>query len=217
MKTFEELFQLMDVDVMIKVIAFHTKFTKELDLMPASIKHHHCWVGGYKTHVLEVMNNALVIDATVPLPKKDYTLSELLLAAYVHDLDKLFCRYMLDPEKPTDRQLDFARNLGIHITAHESKSSISYKIDMTKAGKPVDITKAPVFIMRDDIPSFSAAAMVCKLCYENGIKLSDNVLHAVAWHEGGFSPGIDYRVELEPIAAVLHAADLLSSIGQNGA
>jgi hypothetical protein len=68
-------------------------------------------------------NNALIIDATVPLPERNYTKDDLLLAAYMHDVDKLVCRYVADPEQPTQRQVDFARSLGIVLSLTESKKS----------------------------------------------------------------------------------------------
>jgi hypothetical protein len=74
------------------------------------------------------------------------------------------------------------------------------------------------FIYNNDIPACSAPAMVCRICYETGIKLSGQALHAIMYHEGGFTPGVQgNHDEFQPIVAVLHAADLHSAIGQNGA
>lgn len=74
------------------------------------------------------------------------------------------------------------------------------------------------FIYNNDIRAYSAPAMVCRICYETGIKLSGQALHAITNHAGGFTPGVqENHDEFQPIVAVLHAADLLSTIGQNGA
>ena len=85
---------------------------KNSALCQASLRRHHSWPGGYSEHVLEVMNNALIIDANVPLPRKNYTKDDLILASYFHDIDKLICRYIADAEKPTSRQVDFGAHLG---------------------------------------------------------------------------------------------------------
>jgi len=46
----------------------------------------------------------------------------------------------------------------------------------------------------------------------------DSTNHAIMYHEGGFTPGVQgNHDEFQPIVAVLHAADLHSAIGQNGA
>jgi hypothetical protein len=50
---------------------------------------HHTWVGGYYDHVREVMNIAIVLYTTLnslrPLP---FSLSDLLLVLYLHDIEK---------------------------------------------------------------------------------------------------------------------------------
>lgn len=161
------------------------------------------------------MNNALIIDATVPLPERNYTKDDLLLAAYLHDVDKLVCRYVADPEQPTQRQVDFARSLGIVLSSTESKKSALRKIKLKQAGQPIDPVKISSFIYNNEIPAFSAPAMVCRICYENGIKLSDQAMRAITYHEGGFTPGVQgNHLEFQPIAAVLHATDLLSVLGR---
>lgn len=217
MKTFEEMLAMLSQECMAKVMAFHARYAKEFSVMPASLRRHHSWPGGYSEHVLEVMNNALIIDANVPLPRKNYTKDDLILASYFHDIDKLNCRYIADAEKPTSRQVDFARSLGIVLAPTESKRSISRKIELKQAGQPIDPAKISMFVYNNGIPSYFAPAMVCRICYENGIKLSDQALHAITFHEGGFTPGMEPHTELQPLAAVIHAADLLSTIGQNGA
>ena len=74
------------------------------------------------------------------------------------------------------------------------------------------------FIYNNDIPACSAPVMVCHICYETGIKLSGRALHAITSHAGGFTPGVqETHDEFQPRVAVLHAADLHSAIGQNGA
>ncbi|MEX0596611.1 MAG: hypothetical protein WD512_08925, partial [Candidatus Paceibacterota bacterium] len=50
---------------------------------------HHTWVGGYYDHIKEVMNIGIVLyqqlNSFRPLP---FTLSDLLLVLYLHDIEK---------------------------------------------------------------------------------------------------------------------------------
>jgi hypothetical protein len=54
-----------------------------------SMFNHHTWVGGYYDHIQEVMNIAIVLYTTLnslrPLP---FSLSDLLLVLYLHDIEK---------------------------------------------------------------------------------------------------------------------------------
>jgi hypothetical protein len=185
--------------------------------MPGSINHHHNWVGGYARHVLEVCNNALLLDATMPLPLKNYTKDDLILAAYFHDIDKVFLRYTTDVvDKPTEPQLAFASRLGITVLPTDSRAVVSNKIDAKKNNKPYVPAEGPEFSYRKDTVSFTPAAAVCRIVYEAGIALSDQALHAITFHEGGWSPAMEKGVVMQPLAVILHSADLLSSVCQNG-
>jgi hypothetical protein len=216
MKTFQQIFEMLSPAYRKALETFHAKHQKALELMPASLHYHHQWAGGYQTHVLEVCNNALTIHEHVPIPLAKYTLDDLIVAAYFHDVDKLFYRFALDRDPPTPKQVEYAKALGITISPNECKTSISKKIELKRAGQPINESEMPFFVYRTDVPSFTPAAMVCRICYENGIPLSDQALHAIQWHEGGWSPGMNSHVKLESLAALIHAADLLSAFGQNG-
>lgn len=63
-----------------------------------SLSNHQAWVGGYFDHVQEVMNLAILLykpmNAARPLP---FSLSDLLLVVFLHDLEKPW-KYDLDEE-----------------------------------------------------------------------------------------------------------------------
>ena len=54
-----------------------------------SSNNHHTWLGGYYDHIMEVMNIAIVLyerlNSLRPLP---FSLSDLLLVLYLHDIEK---------------------------------------------------------------------------------------------------------------------------------
>lgn len=54
-----------------------------------SMLNHHAWVGGYYDHIMEIMNIAIVLyerlNSLRPLP---FSLSDLLLVLYLHDIEK---------------------------------------------------------------------------------------------------------------------------------
>jgi len=54
-----------------------------------SAYNHHTWLGGYYDHIMEVMNIAIVLyerlNSLRPLP---FSLSDLLLVLYLHDVEK---------------------------------------------------------------------------------------------------------------------------------
>lgn len=216
MLTFDIIFQLLSPELKDKLVSFHKAHEELMRETPASLKRHHCWPGGYYDHVLEVCNNALTLDGSIPLPKRNYTIDDLVVASYVHDLDKLFCRYDWDHDKPTSAQLSYAQSLGIKTNSRENKTSLSWKIEAVKSGRGVDEKEVPYFHFRKGTISCVASTKVCQLCAQHGIVLSDQALHAVTYHEGGWSQGMDQYTVLQPLAAIIHAADLLSVYGQNG-
>jgi hypothetical protein len=54
-----------------------------------SAYNHHTWIGGYYDHIMDVMNIAIVLyerlNSLRPLP---FSLSDLLLVLYLHDIEK---------------------------------------------------------------------------------------------------------------------------------
>lgn len=67
----------------------------------SSEKTHHHWAGGYFEHVFQVMSiSASIFEDLSKNSTLDFSLSDLLIAAYVHDLDKLE-RYEVDETSPT--------------------------------------------------------------------------------------------------------------------
>lgn len=198
-------------------IAFHAKHRDLFLDMPASTKHHHSFVGGYVVHIDEVVSNLLQLIAVFPSPK--FTKTQAVLAAYLHDLDKLFWRYERDKEKPSDAQIKYARDLGIR-TEGESKTTITQLIDAKKSGKPLDPEAIARHAARKDYPFMDDSAAVVTLMLEHGLPGWDKTIaEAISLHHGGWAPVA--RVDTKhgafpPLAVLLHSADMISAQMQNG-
>ncbi len=202
-------------------LAFHTKHKVLMCDMPASVNKHHSFPGGYVVHVYEVVRNLVSRLETVKAPANKLPgLAEAIIAAYVHDLDKLFWRYERDTEPPTAAQSGYARSLGIPLWEHETKATISKKIDAAKSGRPAPApSELSVHAYRKDCPAADDSGAVMFLCQEHGLLgVTRNVLHAVSLHHGGWAPlaKTSTNLDLGPLAVLLHAADMESAQIQNG-
>ncbi len=203
---------------------FHARhMTLFLD-MPASVNGHHSWPGGYAVHIAEVVRNIVydLADPMVPVASRP-TLSDAVVAAYVHDKDKLLTRYERDPDKPTDAQLGhhFVRKGVIKIDANETKASLSKKIDAAVKGAPQPLPEdLPRHRYRDGARDMDDSAAVLLLCHQHGLigAITDDIAHAVSLHHGGWAPlaQAKNRLRLRPLAEMLHAADQKSAVRQCG-
>jgi len=211
---------LEDGDQKSKILNFHNRYLEDMKFYPGAARHHHSYTGGYYDHVLEVMNNCLTILPLVVKDLVEFSSRDALTAAYFHDIDKIFYRYVLDDEAPTNAQLNYARDLGVDInTEFESKTSISFKIDAVKEGKKFDEYDIPYFKRKQDVLPFEDSGIVAMICARNGILLNDQVLSALACHHGGWSPLIRHSpnyVNPSPLGILLHTADLISASCQGG-
>lgn len=159
--------------------------------VPASIKYHHNWTGGYQDHVTQVIKQSIALykslydmsakpDVCITLgdttflanvstaPKVNFILDDVILVAYIHDLDKLF-RYQ------------------------RSKDGNSWEYA--------------------NVPSYDESAKVVQLCANYGIQLEDIHLEALAMHHGGWSANSNRP--MSPLAVVIHSADLISTFITN--
>jgi len=72
------------------------KYKEKFEILPGSINKHQAWPGGYKDHIEEVMNIAILLyDALGKARELSFTLKSALFILFLHDLDKLE-RYALD-------------------------------------------------------------------------------------------------------------------------
>jgi hypothetical protein len=202
-----------------KILDFQVKYFNDMKFYPGAARHHHCYTGGYYDHVLEVMNNCLTMLPLIVMGLVEFTSKDALVAAYFHDVDKIFYRYELDSDAPTAAQLSYARDLGADInTEFESKTSISFKIDAALGNKKYDQYDVPYFKRKQDILPFEDSAIVGMICARNGIFLNDQVLSALACHHGGWSPLVRTFPNVSPtsLGILLHTADLISASCQGG-
>lgn len=102
-----------------------------------SAYNHHTWVGGYYDHIMDVMNIAIVLyerlNSLRPLP---FSLSDLLLVLYLHDIEKPW-RYdlidgklynkesMKDREMQNNFRIQKLKEYGIKLTS-EHENGIKY-------------------------------------------------------------------------------------------
>jgi hypothetical protein len=204
-------------------LAFHTKHRDLALTVPASVRKHHAFPGGYPIHIREVMSNLreLVANPAIMMGMEftsGFGPDDAITASYMHDVDKLLYRYELDNEKPTGPQLDLARRLGIPPSATETKETISLRIDAAKRGEKLDERDLPRHRYREGALEFEDGAIVCKLAWEHGLPLSHMALHAICVHHGGFSPlaRTMHHLQMQPLGVLLHTADLMSAAFQFG-
>ena len=128
-----------------RALTFHDQNVEAFRYYPASANKHHCYLGGYYDHVLEVMNNTLTLFHLVVLDVGKFDMTDALEAAYWHDIDKACSfehgkssRYVIDQEAPTEKQRNYALGLGCTIEEYDSKTSISTKIDAALEHRQLD-------------------------------------------------------------------------------
>jgi hypothetical protein len=209
-----------------RTLAFHDTNLEAIRTFPASVSKHHRYPGGYYDHVLEVMNNTLTLFHLVVLDVGKFDMTDALEAAYWHDIDKAVSfelgksyRYEFDPEPPTAKQLEYARNLGCDIEPWESKTSISSKIDAAKEGRTLEQREIAYFRYREDVVPVDDGAIVASIAARAGVFFSLPVLSAICTHHGSWSPIVMYSPKFNkpiPLGVLLHAADYMSSACQDG-
>jgi len=102
-----------------------------------SAHNHHTWIGGYYDHIMDVMNIAIVLyerlNSLRPLP---FSLSDLLLVLYLHDIEKPW-RYnlidgklynkesMQDREMQNNFRIQKLKEYGVQLTP-EHENGIKY-------------------------------------------------------------------------------------------
>lgn len=113
-------------DVCRKILA---DFKEEIEKIPGSRVKHQDWTGGYRDHVLEIMNVSVVLyDALNNLRKLKFSLSETLFVLFIHDLDKIF-RYSRDKliiDDPHLFLIDFMKNKYSFEFSNEELNAIKY-------------------------------------------------------------------------------------------
>ncbi len=189
--------------------------------MPASIGKHHCWPGGYAVHIAEVVSNLVrLVKADMYPDSKRVPLVDAIIAAYIHDLDKLLIRYVRDTDAPTGPQLGKAKAEGVKITPKDTKASLSKKIDAAVKGEPPPReNELPMHKFNPSFPAVDDSAAVAFLCMQHGlVGLNWDIMHAVSIHHGGYSPlaRTSNHMKASPLAILLHAADQMSSGIQEG-
>ena len=173
-----------------KLLDMYDRLEPLMKEMPASIGKHHSEVGGYYRHVQEVVYYALKIREMMAKDKSPNVPSEydIILVAFIHDLDKL------------ER---YKRNDGNFVIINPNPKLRNDQ--KTKWFKPP-------FMYNTELPVFESSAYVANQCAPFGIRLTNDHLHALAMHHGGWSEYASRaRNGISPMATILHSADLLSA------
>lgn len=201
-----------DKDLRESAVRLHEDNRHDMLLLPSSIKYHHAYPGGYIVHVKETVEGMVNLMGIYPGAITDT--DEAIVVAAVHDLDKL-SRYVPEtPEKdpPTDKQVSYAKTLGISLTGKETKAIISSKIDAKKnGGDPDEFT---IGFKYSDMLPMESSGYVVRGCAKYGIMLSDVAINAITFHHGGWA---EYQLayqrnnEIAPLGILLHMADLASA------
>ncbi len=96
--TLEQMIEMMDDSNRPAILALTGDIQDNAIVMPGSTGNHQAWVGGYLDHAVEVMNIGVALYtlfySTGRLahlePEEQFTLSDVLLVVYLHDLEKAF-------------------------------------------------------------------------------------------------------------------------------
>lgn len=87
--TIEEMLDMVDEPNRTGCLQLLAENRALFELAPGSTNNHQNWPGGYSDHIQEIMNIAVVLyhrlGALRPLP---FSLSDLLLVVYLHDVEK---------------------------------------------------------------------------------------------------------------------------------
>ena len=131
--TLEEMLKMIDNPNRSACIAILQDNEKLFKTVQGSAHNHHTWLGGYYDHVQEVMNIAIVLYTTLnslrPLP---FSLSDVLLVLYLHDIEKPW-RYDLRDDGKLDNKPDMDTPEKQHI--FREKKLIEYGILLTEDQK----------------------------------------------------------------------------------
>jgi hypothetical protein len=191
------------------LMKIHNENKEAMMEFPAAVKHHHSYQGGYIVHVNEVM---MAVDALIEggFDMGMVQPGKAILAAYVHDFDKLERYERLPHEDPSEKQIEAAKKNGIAIEENESKRSLSIKL-----GNKFDGTNNPIEHFRyrqNNGYGFDETAKVQQMLVKYGLALPDDVLHAVTMHHGGYAIHADeFHMNMSPMATILNMADMVSS------
>lgn len=99
-----KLIELMESEHRRVSAAICADFAAQIAVIPGSGGNHQAWRGGYKSHIEESMNIALIMyeqfSARRPV---DFSKSQALFSVFIHDYDKLL-RYQLNDSGEIDEQ-----------------------------------------------------------------------------------------------------------------
>ncbi len=191
------------------LVRIHEDNKEQMLKMPAAVKYHHACPGGYIVHVNEVMT---ALDKMLNEDFGGGTVNHgrAMMAAYVHDFDKLERYELLDWEAPTEPQMRTVKQNNIPYEEGDSKKVIS-----TKIGNFFNKTDDPIEHFRykpNQGHGFDETAKVQQMLVKYGLPLQDDVLHAITMHHGGYAVHAkEYHMKISPMATLLHMADMVSS------
>lgn len=185
--------------------------------MPASLRTHHKWPGGFAVHICEVMEFSLQLALMRNCDQK-FT-DELLYAAFLHDLDKVHLRYEPDPSKPSEAQIKKARSLQIPLHDYPvgiTSRGVSDLIDAAINGKPLPApSDLSYHKYRDGHPPTEDTGAVLWLMSMHGLPMGSlEFVSAISTHHGGWSALAQSKQlhgDLTRMGVLLHAADLMST------
>jgi hypothetical protein len=106
MQTIEQMIALMDQPHQDDCASFIENNRRLFDTSKGSALKHQAWEGGYRGHITEVMQIAMVtyegLETIRPLP---FSLSDALLGCFLHDIEKVW-KHAIDPadQIPIDKK-----------------------------------------------------------------------------------------------------------------
>ena len=97
-QTIEQMLELMEQPHQGDCIDFIERNRRLLDTSKGSALKHQAWQGGYRDHITEVMNIAIVYYRALESlrPVTSFTLTDALLGCFLHDIEKIW-KHTIDP------------------------------------------------------------------------------------------------------------------------
>lgn len=131
MKTIEQMLEvIVDDKLRGQLQKLYKENAEKMKQLPASVKYHHAYVGGYHDHVQQIMYYGMRIHKFMDkVSKLDCSQDDVIFLCFIHDHDKLE-RYIQDGEiKGGDRkgEMKFAKALDFTIDPYAKVISMLAK------------------------------------------------------------------------------------------
>ena len=131
-KLLDLLEKIEDQDLRPKVIELYKKFEDKINYYPASSTAHHNWPFGWSDHTAQVIDFGIKLyKNVVPKSLADFTLDDVILVCFVHDLDKLWRYKEAEGKRKKKIHFDYVKRLPFEPTSKVIAECFRNGIELT--------------------------------------------------------------------------------------